>query len=346
MNNGHTVSSKKRIILNIIFVFVLMTSVFVYIGLNYNITGIIGTLSSISWLWHALAVAALIVQYLSEALCFMIMLKSIGHTISIRRAIEYTAVDLFYMNISPFAVGGIPAQALYMTVDGVPKTHTGISITLFTCINKVVMLISSVFAIFIIPGIFSTGNPFFGVSLIYGFIFMAGIIFFCGSVLLSPKLVSAFVGLITKILIKLHIIKDTEKNHTSLNVKLKDYTACSDYIRTHPSVSFAVFLLCLVKRFAMLVPAYFVYRGLGLSGQSFIYIIAVQAILGMAFESFVLPGAIGVYETASMAFYPGIFGENMALPAVLYIRTFCYIFVVISSGAVVALKHLRSSKNK
>ncbi|NCA68226.1 MAG: flippase-like domain-containing protein, partial [Clostridia bacterium] len=334
MNNCNTNSSKKRIIFNIIFVFVLMTSVFVYIGHYYNLSKIIGTLSSISWVWNVLAIAALVVQYFSESLCFTIMLKSFGRSIGFRRAIEYTSVDLFYMNISPFAVGGIPAQALYMTGDGISKTHTGISITMFTCLNKVAMLISSIFAILIIPGIFVTGNPYFGVTLVYGFLFMAGIILCCGSVLLFPKLVSVLIKSILKILKKFCLIKDTEKLHTSLNCKLKDYSVCSDYIKNHPSVSLAVFALCVVKRFAMIVPAYFVYRGLGLSGQSFIYIIAVQAILGMALESFVLPGAIGVYETAAMAFYPGIFGDSLALPAILYIRTFCYILVVISTGTV------------
>ena len=346
MKDTRPVTSKKRFILNIVFVTVLMTSVFIYIGLNFNLLEIIDTLTTISWVWNVLALAALCVQFLSETFCFMIMLKSFGNAVGFRRAFEYTSVDLFYMSISPFAVGGIPAQALYMNGDGLSKTHTGVSIAMFTCINKVAMLISSVFAIIIIPGVFNTGNPFFGVTLVYGFLFMAGIILCCGSVLLSPRLITVVSGFFIKILNKLHIIKDIDKSQTSLDTKLKDYYACSGYIKYHPSVSLTVFMLCLIKRFAMLVPVYFVYRGLGLSGVSFSYIIAVQAILGMALESFVLPGAIGALETASMAFYPGIFGENLALPAVLYIRTFCYMLVVILSGTVVAIKHMRMSKSK
>ncbi len=346
MNGGKAGYSKKGFKLNIIFVASLMTGSFIYIMRNFEIPSIVGALSSIPWMWNALSVAALAVQYLTEALCFMLMLGSFGHPIRFRGAIEYTGVDLFYMSISPFAVGGIPAQALYMKNDGIPGVCTGMSIAMFTCLNKTAMLISSLFAVAVIPGLFTTGDTFFGVSMIYGFIFMGSIILFCGLAMLSPRMVSAFAACGLKILVKLRIIKDSKKASSSLEAKLGNFSSCSAHIKSNKATAFAVFALCLVKRFAMLVPMYFAYRGFHLSGQSFVYLLAVQAVLGMAFESFLLPGAIGAYETAAMAFYPAIFGESLALPAALYVRTFCYILVVLSSGAVVAVKHLNLARNK
>jgi uncharacterized protein (TIRG00374 family) len=321
-----------------------MAGVIIYLFINFNISEILSSLADISWGWNVLAIIAIILQFVSEGACYSIILKPLGQKLSFLTALKYTSVDLFYTNISPFAIGGMPAQALYMTKDKIPGTHTWISILMFTCMNKLAMFVSSAAAILLIPGVLHTDSRFFGVTLIYGLLFMVAIILFCGSSMLCPGFVTAVAEPIIKGLAKIKIIKDRDKKLASFAKQMKEYSACSEYIKINPYISLTVFTLCLVKRFSMLVPAYFAYRGLGLSGVSFTYIIAVQAILGMALESFILPGAIGVYETASMAFYPEIFGKVLAVPALVYIRTVCYLLVVIASGTVVAALHIKMSR--
>lgn len=345
MNGKANSVTGKRLIFNILFVLALMGGVFIYIGVNFDCSGIFDTLFTILWGWNALAVFSVVLQYIAEALCFYIMLKSFGICVKFRQTIVWTGADLLYMNISPFALGGIPAQAMYMTRDKIPGTHTGISIAMFTCLNKTAMFVSGIFAAIVIDGIFDTGNHFFAASLIYGLIVMAGIIFFCAMTMLSPEFVTAVITFCFKTLKKLRIIKDAESRIAACSERMKDYAACSDYIKKHPFVTVWVFLLCVVKRVAMLAPACLVYLGLGLKGTSLVYILAVQALLGVAFESFILPGAIGAYETASMAFYPAIFGEALALPAVLYVRAFGFLAVVLSAGIIVCIRHFKMTTN-
>lgn len=343
MNNRYKDSPKRKLLFNILFALLLMGGVFAYIGFNFDLSGIFVSLFSIPAIWNILSLLAVALQYITEALCFFIILKSFGNSVGFRQTVLYTSADLLYMNISPFALGGIPAQAMYMTSDGIPPTHTGISIAMFTCLNKTAMFCSGVFAAFVIPGIFSTGNRFFAASLIYGLIVMAGIIFFCGAAMLSPEFVSAIISFSVKVLKKLRFIKNSDKFELSFKDRMKDYSACSDYIKKHPFVTVWVFLLCIVKRTAMLVPTFLIYKGLGLSGTGFAYIIAVQALLGVAYESFFLPGAIGAYETGAMALYPEMFGKDSALTAVLYVRLFTYLAVVVPAGIIVSLKHIKKA---
>ena len=105
-------------------------------------------------------------------------------------------------------------------------------------------------------------------------------------------------------------------------------------------------MLCILKRIATFSIGFFIYKGLGLSGHGFIYIIAVQTVIALVADSFPIPGGVGAYESTFASLYETIYPENLQTAALLMVRGISYYFLIIVSGATTVFMTFKGKKKK
>ena len=87
-----------------------------------------------------------------------------------------------------------------------------------------------------------------------------------------------------------------------------------------------------------------VYKAYGLHGHSFMQIVALQVIIGIAVEMLPLPGAAGITEACFIKFFEGIFAIELISPAILLNRGLSFYAVIIIGGLVTLFTHLLNIK--
>ena len=85
-----------------------------------------------------------------------------------------------------------------------------------------------------------------------------------------------------------------------------------------------VFLITLVQRMILFVVAWFTYRAFHLSGESFVTIVLLQAMIAVAVDMLPLPGGMGISENLFLALFEPVFGAVLVLPGMVICRGISY----------------------
>lgn len=153
-----------------------------------------------------------------------------------------------------------------------------------------------------------------------------------------------FVSLLTKF----RIIKPKNKErYTEKLIRICDtYAMGADYIKRNISVVFKVFLLTTAQRLCLFAVTWMVYKAYGLSGISFIDILSLQIMIGVAVEMLPLPGAAGISEGCFLLAFTEIFGTELVKPALLISRGLTFYLILIIGAVVTFSAHIINMKKE
>ena len=105
-------------------------------------------------------------------------------------------------------------------------------------------------------------------------------------------------------------------------------------------------LTTLVQFTAYYSITYWTYRALGFSEHNILEIITMQSVLFATVSGIPSPGAVGVTEGAFIEIFKGVYPTNVMSSAVLLNRGINFYFLVIVSGVVTVVNHLRCDRKK
>lgn len=332
---------KRKYLFSIIFFVILLILTFGFLFKRNDIKDIALSLKNISYEYIAIGALLVFVYLFAESIYIKIILKSLSHKIHLWQGFVYSCIEFYFSAITPSSTGGQPAQAYYMAKDGIPFTKSSITLLLNTITFKLVLVIMGIFAVVFYPNLIFNYSTLFTVIFLFGIIINIAVIIVCFMLMYSKRWIKNIAIFFINLGTKLHIFKNKQAKIDSFYEHLTEYHESSKYIREHPIVTIKVCLITFIQRLAMFSIAFIVYKAFGLIGYSYIELVVIQIGLALAIDSLPLPGGIGASEAMLLLIYNSVFGEQIAMPAMLITRGLGYYLCLITSGICVLLNHIR-----
>lgn len=145
-------------------------------------------------------------------------------------------------------------------------------------------------------------------------------------------------------LTKVRILRNPESAHQKLEHQLAEYARGADCVKHNPGLVLRVLALCLVQLGLLFSVPWAVYLAFGLTGQSWIQVAGVQALVTLAVCNLPLPGAVGAAEGGFVSAFEPIFGASLVTPAMLVSRGISFYTFLLVSFVVAIAVHLRTSR--
>ena len=266
------------------------------------------------------AILCVIGFILSESVIIHYMLRTLSIRVPFPHCCLYSFIGFFYSSITPSASGGQPMQIMGMRKDGIPVAVSSVILAIVTITYKLVLaLIGLTIVIWQPAAIMRHLDPVMGVIYL-GLALNVICIVILLLLVFHPELARFLAQKILLLLKKLRLVRNLEKQQNRLDRVLSQYQDAAQYYRSHQMVILRVFLITLVQRILLFLITWFVYLSFSLSGHSVSLIATLQAMISVAADMLPLPGGIGISESLFLSIFPGIFGEDLLLPAMVLSR--------------------------
>lgn len=269
---------------------------------------------------HPLAILAglaLMVGFLAcEAACSRTILGALGHRISTRRSLGYSAVGFYFSSVTPSSTGGQPAQVLAMGRHGIPLSHGTLDMLLVTICYQTVTLLFALAAWLFLPDVATR----------------------LGAGLLTLLLVGGGLTLVLTLGMTLFLLRPPKGE------SFQGYRAAATLLKQRPGLLPKLLGLTALQMLCLYLVPYVVYLGFGLSGRSAVELVGTQALLSLATGCLPLPGAVGAAEGAFLRGFEVFFPAGLITPAVLVSRGLSFYLPLLITGLVLLVQRLAARR--
>lgn len=334
--------SKNKYIFSIVFFILLLVATFYLLFSNNDINAVLATLKTIPLTHIGVAVGLVLIYLIVEAVYIKITMNSLNCKFSLWQGFISACTEFYFSAITPSSTGGQPMQAYYMHKDGIPYTKSTIALLVNTITFKVIIILMGIIAMIFFPSLVFNNGVLFTVLFLIGIIGNFLLIILCLMFMYSKRWIEAIVMFFIKLGYKLRIAKNMNEAVEKFNTSIHEYQESAKYIKEHIWIVVKVCLLTVVQRLALFSISFVAYDAFGLSTYSFIELIVLQIGIALAIDSVPLPGGVGVGEAMMLVIYNKIFGENIAVSAMLLNRGISYYFCLILSSIFVLYNHIRT----
>lgn len=280
--------------------------------------------------WLFAAVGCIIVYWLLEAYALQLTLKVVYPAQRFRDTLHISMIGQFFNNITPFASGGQPMQAYFLTRRG---TNLGSSMTALLTKFIVYQITLTVYCLvtIIMRFTFFAGAVHDLIYLVLiGFAVSAGVTsFLIGAAFFKNGMIRV-ARIIIRILAKIKIVKHPEARLAFAVMEIEKFNTQFKEMRSHKTMLFKTSLITVVQLTAMFLIGNVIYVSFGLSGADALTLIAGQAFVCMVSSYVPTPGAMGAAE-GSFALFFGLFFPNklISLAVVLWRLITFYLPIVV-----------------
>lgn len=278
-------------------------------------------------------IVCVILFILGESVVIRYLLGSLGWKPRFSHCCLYSFIGFFYSCITPSASGGQPMQVVAMRKDDIPVAVSSIVLAFVTITYKLVLVVIGAVVMLLRP----KGIMIYLDSL-DGLIYLGlGLNVICIALLLllvfRPEIVRRGVAWGIRCGVKFRLLRNREKLEAKLDELMVQYTGTADYYRTHKLAICNVFLITLVQRIILFLVTWLAYRALGLSEESAVVIVLLQAMISVTVDMLPLPGGMGVSENLFMQIFLPVFGSALVLPGMVISRGISYYTQLLLSAA-------------
>lgn len=250
--------------------------------------------------------------------------------------IKYACYGFFFSSITPSSSGGQPLQLYAMHKDNIDVARGALSL-IFELTGFQVASMS--LALFGLVTRFTYIHDH--LKAVMGFVYLgltlnSFVLFLLLSALFSKNLSKWCIDL------GLRIVGWFKKNgmselRASAYNHLEQYQEGAEMMKKNPRVSIAAIATSFVQVIALHSITFWVYRALGLSGQSFMSILALQSVLFISVSALPVPGAVGASEGGFLLLYKMVFASGLLDAGLVLSRGISFYVPVLACGCALAL---------
>lgn len=330
-------NKNKKMIRNLLLFNILIIATFYILLKDQDISQLFNIVSNAKGQYIVIAIIALIIYVLCEAINIDRTLKALGEKSTFLRNIKYALIGFFFSSITPAASGGQPMQIYYMYKDKISVANSTLTLLINLTSMQIVTISLTIISVIFNPGILRKG--------LIGF-FVLGITLNTTALLLlfmaifSKKGLNKLISWAVTIMKKIKI-RNVEEKQEKLENQVSKYQANSEYIKQNKKLILKTIITAYIQFIALYSISYWVYLSFGLSESNIFQVIALQAILYATVSGIPSPGAVGVSEGGFVLIFKTIYSEAMISSAMLLNRGINFYLLVIISGAVVILNTLK-----
>lgn len=300
-------------------------------------------------LYIILGVVCVILFILGESVCLHYLMRTLGTKVKMGHCCLYSFIGFFYSSITPSASGGQPMQMIAMRKDKIPIAVSSVVLAIVTITYKLVLVVIGVIVLLIRPPQLMGYVEQSGAEAIIWIGLGLNVIAISLLLLLvfHPTLVRKCAVRILMWINRIRPFKNLEGKMARLDKAIGQYHGTADYYRTHKRVIVNVFLITLVQRGILFLVTWLTYLAFGLSGESLLVIVGLQALISVAADMMPLPGGMGVSETLFLQIFLPIFGQALIVPGMMISRGISfYTQTLISAVMTIAASFLIRDQNR
>ena len=319
----------KKYILNMLLFIFLIWLTFKILFANQDMNELLKIIDSTNKLFLLCSCLAMLIYCMLEAFNLMRTLKRLNTNTTYFKCLKYAFIGVFFSAITPAASGGQPMQVYYMHKDGHSSLALLINLTSFQITTILMALISLIFY-----------HSYLSIGLRIFFVIGVGLNIIALTLLLisifSKRLSNGLVNFAIKIMTKLKLRK-LDKKVEDLRSSLEKYQVSAKYIRNNVPYVLKTLGITILQMIVYYSIPYYTYRALGLSGDSYIKILCLQAMLYATVSGIPSPGAVGVTEGAFVTLFSSIIPNKLLNGAVLLNRGISFYLMAVISSIVVLI---------
>ena len=337
--------NRKKILSGCLFV-ALMLLTFYTIFHENDMNFVWQTIKKLNPLYFIAAILTGLFFVAAEGLMIWYLLRALSARTNPLTCIWISFIGFFYSGITPSASGGQPLQLYYMKKSGLKIADSTVVLMTVALIYKLVLVLLGVgILIFWYPGLkMHLGGYLY---LYYLGLFLnttlVGILLF---VMISPRCFRGIVVGGEKLLLKLHILKHSSARTQKLFDMADAYHEAVIFFLQHKHHIAVVTAFTFLQRFSVFFLTWLIYKGIGLSGQSPLTVMIIQATVYIAVDMLPLPGAQGITELMYKNVFAVIFPGAYLTASMCITRFINFYFLLIISGVLAATASFVKFKQK
>ena len=247
-------------------------------------------------MWMLLAAVCAFGFIYFEGLGLQCTCRFFGHGFSAGKGIVFSATDIFFSAITPSASGGQPAALILMMKNGVPAAVSAIALLLNLLMYTVAILLISAVCCMVYSGIFMRMGLAPKLLIAFGVIVQIAFIALFLMCIFSDRLILNVCRWGLRLLCKLHIYKDYDKQYEKLIAMIKQYKECGALLRRETGLLIKVFLCNLAQRLSVILVSVCVFLAVGGKAVCAFKAFSVQALAVLGSNAVPIPGAVGVAD--------------------------------------------------
>lgn len=272
----------------------------------------------------AAGIGCVVLFIIGESVVIRYLLASLGLRPKFTHCCLYSFIGFFYSCITPSASGGQPMQVVAMRKNDIPVAVSSVVLAIVTITYKLVLVVLGSLVMLLRPA-----GIMVYLDHLDGLIYLGlGLNVICIVLLLllvfSPAIVRRAAAWGISCCLRLRLLRNREKLDNKLDELMLQYTGAADYYRARKVVILNVFLITLVQRLILFLVTWFAYRAFGLSGESVVVLILLQAMISVSVDMLPLPGGMGISENLFLQIFLPIFGSALVLPGMVISRGISY----------------------
>ncbi|MEI8200407.1 MAG: lysylphosphatidylglycerol synthase transmembrane domain-containing protein [Eubacteriales bacterium] len=282
----------------------------------------------IAWLFAA--VGCIIVYWLLEAYALQLTLKIVYPKQQFRDTLHISMIGQFFNNITPFASGGQPMQAYFLTRRGTALGSSMTALLTKFIVYQITLTMYCLVTIILRFSFFAGAVHDLIYLVLVGFAVSAGVTsFLIGAAFFKNGMIRA-ARIIIRVLAKIKIVKHPDTRLASAVTEIEKFNTQFKEMRSHKTMLIKTSLITVVQLTAMFLIGNVIYVSFGLSGADALTLIAGQAFVCMVSSYVPTPGAMGAAE-GSFALFFGLFFPNkmISLAVVLWRLITFYLPIVV-----------------
>lgn len=327
-------NSKKSKIMNLVFFFVniaVVAGILVYQLTNEEFVSLTGYRFNFLYFFIMIVLLAGVVFFESFAISYLLK-QSTGKW---RPALSFkvSQVGKYYDSVTPMATGGQPFQVTYLKNRGV-SLHNALSIPLAKYMfNQIGWLIICLMAL-IVSNVDKSYGTFVSITSVIGFVLSFFVLFLMFFLSISKKLGRVLVAKTLKLLQKIKIVKNYEKQYEKITKSIGDYQDVMKQYASSPKDFIIMVFVSLFKLFANYsIPFFIVKFFVPSTGADMYFKLLVMGVLvDLSASFFPLPGGTGMNELSFTAAFGAVVAGQAPLVWVLLLWRFCSYYFYLVQG--------------
>lgn len=306
-----------------------------------NLAILLQSLPTLNFFWLLCAVGCIVLNWLMDGEIVQLLIGHAGGShYSFRSAFKITMVGQYFNSVTPYAVGGQPAQLVALLGQGI---SSGIALSALVrkfLIYQTSLSLFSLAVILLRYSFFRSQIQGFMTLAFVGFLYQAGIVVLLLLFTYCPKFTTKLLEGVLWLLTVLHIVRKPEETRSRVENQLRFYLENNKTMKGDPRLSARAFGCTLLQLLALFSIPFFIYKAFHGTGASAANMIAAQCFVTMISAYTPLPGAAGAAEGSFLVIFKLFFSESIITQAMLLWRLIAYyscvivgaVFVVFGSG--------------
>lgn len=280
----------------------------------------------------------------AEGIMIWYLLTSLEGRTNLLTCIKYSFVGFFYSGITPSATGGQPMQLYYMQKEGHKVSDSSVVLMTVAVVYKFVLVMIGIGILIFYR------TPLMGYLGKYIYLYYLGLFLNTALVVVllfvmaTPNCFKTIILFGEALLKKLHLLKKSGERTEKLIEMADQYHEAVLFLAGHKRKLLFIVLFTFIQRCSVFFLTWLIYRGMGLSGESMLGIMILQASVYIAVDMLPLPGSQGITEIMYKASFGQVFSGAYLPASMCLTRGMNFYFLLIVSAFTAIYCHFQTQR--